>query len=260
MSKLAEIFRHKRQEVVAARSHTPLANLMSVAKDADAPRGFLAALKGASVPVSLIAEVKKASPSQGLIRSDFDPAEIGRVYAEAGAHCLSVLTDERYFQGSAENLKGARESSGLPCLRKDFIDDPYQIWEARAWGADAVLLIVAALELSQLSDLHALSHDLGMDVLVEVHSRAETEVALSIGAPLIGVNNRDLSTFSTHLETSELLLPLIKPHAFAISESAIESHADVARVATAGAQAVLIGTRFTSSPDIGGAVKAVMGW
>jgi indole-3-glycerol phosphate synthase len=258
MSVLDKIFAHKAEEVAAAKSAVGLAALEATARAAGAPRGFLSALRSAPGGLALIAEVKKASPSKGLIRPDFDPVVIARAYARAGASALSVLTDERFFQGSAENLRLAREASGLPCLRKDFLNDPYQIYEARAWGADAVLLIVAALDDSQLRDLHALAVELEMDVLVEVHSDSETDRALALGAPLIGVNNRDLSDFHTSLEISDRLLPRIAPHALAVSESALETRADLDRVQAAGAKAVLIGTTFCASPDIEAKVREVM--
>lgn len=215
-------------------------------------------MKSAPGDLALIAEVKKASPSRGLIRPDFDAAEVAAAYARAGAQALSVLTDETYFQGSAENLVRAREAGGLPCLRKDFINDPYQIYEARAWGADAILLIVAGLDDASLADLHRLAVELGMDVLVEVHTDEETDRALALGAPLIGVNNRDLTDFRTTLGTSDRLLPRISPHAFAVSESALESRADLDRVHAAGAGAVLIGTAFCAAPDIEAKVREVM--
>jgi indole-3-glycerol phosphate synthase len=201
-----------------------------------------------------------ASPSQGIIRADFDAADIAGTYEGAGAHALSVLTDHKYFQGSAANLKSARRACGLPVLRKDFIDDPYQIYEARAWGADAVLLIVAALDQSQLLDLHAVAVELGMDVLVEIHTLAEVHRALEGNFPLVGVNNRDLVTFTTDLTFSEVLLPLVCRHAFAVSESGIECRSDVDRVAASGAGAVLIGTTFCADSDIGAKVREVMNW
>jgi indole-3-glycerol phosphate synthase len=255
---LERIFARKAEEVAAARRALSDTAIRNAAAAADSPRGFLRALRDAPGDLALIAEVKKASPSKGLIRPDFEPAEIGRSYARAGASALSVLTDEHYFQGSAENLRLARAASGLPCLRKDFLNDPYQIYQARAWGADAVLLIVAALEDGPLSDLHQLATELGMDVLVEVHTELETERALRLGAPLIGVNNRDLADFNTSLEISDRLIPLIAPHALAVSESALETRADLDRVRDAGARAVLIGTTFCAAPDIEGKVREVM--
>jgi len=258
MNVLDRIFAHKATEVAAAKARISPSEIEALASEASAPRGFLNALRSAK-GLALIAEVKKASPSKGLIRSDFDPTEIATAYARAGASCLSVLTDESYFQGSPENLRLARQASGLPCLRKDFLNDPYQIYEARAWGADAVLLIVASLNDAQLKDLHELAVSLGMDVLVEVHDDGETERALELGARLIGVNNRNLADFKTTLEISDRLLPKIAPHAFAVSESALETRADLDRVQAAGAKAVLIGTTFCASPDIEAKVREVMG-
>lgn len=221
-------------------------------------RGFRAALL--NYPgLSLIAEVKKASPSEGVIRADFDPVSIAEAYVQAGAQALSVLTDWAYFQGSPAFLASVREAVSVPLLRKDFIEDRYQVLEARAWGADAILLIVAALEKGLISDLSAEAKELGMDVLVEVHDAAELDVALELGCDLIGVNNRNLQNFVTTLETTERLLPRIGPNAVAVSESGIHTHADCKRVERAGAKAVLIGTAFCASPDIGGKVLEVMG-
>lgn len=260
MSVLDRIFGVKRQEVADAKLRISEMDLRSQIADAEPPRGFLRALEDAShEDLALIAEVKKASPSKGIIRPDFDPAVIGRAYAAAGATALSVLTDVPHFQGAPENLALARNASGLPALRKDFLYDPYQLYEARAWGADAVLLIVAALEDAQIRDLQALAHELGMDALVEVHTDEETNRALALGCPLVGVNNRDLGDFRTSLAISDNLLPRIAPHAFAVSESALETRADLDRVRGAGARAVLIGTTFCAAPDIEVKVREVMG-
>ena len=260
MSVLDEIFAHKADEVSSAKRRVSEYDLRSQARDASPPRGFLNALKGATTELALIAEVKKASPSKGVIRANFKPADVARAYEEAGAHALSVLTDERYFQGSAENLRIARQSTKLPCLRKDFLNTAYQIYEARAWEADAILLIVAALERNQLADLHDLGTELGMDVLVEVHDLDETHLALELGCPLIGVNNRNLSDFSVSLNTSEFLLPTIASSALPVSESALEAHDDLVRVRNAGARAVLIGTSFCAAENIEEKVKEVMAW
>ena len=259
MSVLDRIFGRKAEEVAAAKTRVPAADLKKMAADAEPPRGFKKALREAP-GLALIAEVKKASPSKGVIRADFVAAEIAKAYADAGAQCLSVLTDEHYFQGSAENLQRARAATSLPCLRKDFLNDPYQVYEARAWGADALLLIVASLEVGQLRDLQALAKELGMDALVEVHTEEESERALGAKAQMIGVNNRNLSDFTTSLSTSERLIPMIAPHALAVSESALETRADLDRVEAAGAKAVLIGTTFCATPDIESKVREVMGW
>lgn len=259
MTILEAIFATKAEEIATAKKERPFSEVEAAARNADAPRGFRAALVAGPQP-SLIAEVKKASPSEGLIRPDFDPVAIAATYRDSGASCLSVLTDERYFQGSWRYLVEARAASGLPVLRKDFICDPYQVYEARAWGADAILLIVASLSESQLRELHGVAFDLVLDVLVEVHDEAETETALAIGADLIGVNNRDLRTFKTDLSISERLIPRIKPYAVAVSESALNRREDVERVAGFGARSVLIGTAFCRKPDIAGAVSEIMPW
>ena len=256
---LGRIFETKHSEVVAAKASTPVEELKDQIEAAPRPRGFLHALKCAS-DVALIAEVKMASPSQGLIRPDFDAANIAGTYEDAGASALSVLTDRKYFQGSPGHLKSARRACGLPVLRKDFIDDPYQVYESRAWGADALLLIVAALEQSQLLDLHALALELGMDVLVEVHTLAEAHRALEADLPLVGVNNRDLSNFTTDLTFSEALLPVLCRHAFTVSESGLASREDINRVVAVGARGVLIGTTFCAATDVGAKVREVMRW
>ncbi len=260
MSKLAEIFERKALEVEAAKAAIPLADIKKLAAVGPPVRGFRQTLENSSKPLALIAEIKKASPSKGLIREDFDPAAIAAIYRNAGADCLSVLTDRHFFKGAPENLSLARAASGLPCLRKDFIYDPYQVYEARAWGADCILLIVAGLEPQQIVDLQALAIELGMDVLVEVHSRPEAETALAFAADFIGVNNRNLATFTTSLDISEELIPELAPHALVVSESALETHDDLERVRTAGARAVLIGTAFCAAPDIGAKVREVMAW
>ncbi|MHB8636048.1 MAG: indole-3-glycerol phosphate synthase TrpC [Fimbriimonadaceae bacterium] len=256
---LSRIFECKHAEVAAAKAAKSLQSLQGEIAGAAKPRGFLRALQRAN-DVALIAEVKMASPSQGVIRPDFDAAEIAGAYESAGAHAISVLTDHKYFQGSAGNLKSARRGCGLPVLRKDFIDDPYQVFEARAWGADAVLLIVAALEQSQLVDLHALVLELGMDALVEVHTLGEAHRVLEAKLPFVGINNRDLGTFTTDLTYTETLAPLLCRHAYTVSESGLERREDIDRVVAAGAQAVLIGTTFCAAPDIGAKVREVMQW
>ncbi len=260
MSYLDRIFETKRQEVELAKQRAPLEATRARAREAGSPRGFRNALMNAAQPVSLIAEVKAASPSMGSIRPDLDPIEVSRIYESAGAHCLSVLTDVQYFKGSPENLIKSRESVSLPILRKDFIDDPYQVYESRSWGADAILLIVAALELSQIVDLQELAWELGMDVLVEVHDEAEAVTALTAKANLIGVNNRNLSTFKTDLQTSVRLLPQIAPYAHAVSESSLAAYEDIETVRNAGAKSVLIGTTFCAAEDIGAKVREVMHW
>lgn len=258
MSILTEIFAHKADEIAFAKSLVSPEELLARSAEAPPRRGFLNALKAAQKP-GLIAEVKKASPSAGVIRENFDPVELAVTYEQAGANCLSVLTDIKYFQGSPDYLMRIREQVELPLLRKDFIADPYQIAEAVLWGADAILLIVAGLEKSQLFDLHALAQVSGLDVLVEVHDEAECEVANELKAPLVGINNRDLRTFKTDLSTTACLLPLLTGAELKVSESALYSYQDVQQVHTYGADAVLIGTAFTQSADVGAAVRSIMG-
>ncbi|MCO5296506.1 MAG: indole-3-glycerol phosphate synthase TrpC [Fimbriimonadaceae bacterium] len=260
MNRLAQILQTKRAELVEAMAATPLAALESRLAASPPPRGFLAALERAQPGPALIAEAKKASPSRGLIRPDFEVVSVVRAYESAGAHALSVLTDATFFQGSNDNLVRAREATRLPVLRKDFTLEPYQIVESRVLGADAVLLIVAALSEPALVEMHALGRSLGMDVLVEVHDEDEAEIALRHGFPLIGVNNRDLSTFATDPGTSSALVPRLARHAFVVSESALESAEDVTRARASGARAVLIGTAFCAAPDIEPKVREVMGW
>lgn len=260
MSKLQEIFEHKKTEIEFAKSRISIQELQSIALDQEAPRDFLGAIQNAS-GLALIAEVKKASPSEGTIRADLDPADVAKKYERVGATCLSVLTDERYFQGCAENLRIAKRTVSIPCLRKDFMCDPYQIYEARAWGADAILLIASYLERTEIEDLQALANSLGMAALVEVHNETELENAILAKSSLTGVNNRDLKQFTTDVVVSERLIPLIKQAgALAVSESGLRSKEDLDRMRDAGADAVLIGTTFCKSPDIEGKVREVMGW
>ena len=260
MSVLDAIFARKRDEVQAAKAAVPLAELKAQALDVERPRGFALALSTASQAVALIAEVKKASPSQGVIRADFDPVAIAQAYERAGVHAMSVLTDGPSFGGSAENLRRARTATALPCLRKDFLHDPYQVWEARAWGADAILLIATSLDTPILRELKGLAESLGMDALVEVHDEADSERALAAEATLVGVNNRNLADFTTDLATTERLLPLFPERVTKVSESALETAADIARVHAAGARAVLIGTTFCAAPDVEAKVRRTMGW
>ncbi len=258
MSILDRIFARKAEEVADAKKRVSSSAMRALAERAGPTRGFRKALEDYH-GLGLIAEVKKASPSKGVIRANFDPSAIAKSYEQAGAQALSVLTDVDYFQGSLENLSIARGETALPCLRKDFINDEYQVYEARAWGADAILLIAASLEDVQLRALYDLAKDLKMDVLVEVHTSGETDRALQAGCDLIGVNNRNLADFTTSLTLSEVLIPQIGLHALAVSESALETHDDIERVHAAGAKAVLIGTTFCASPDIAAKVREVMG-
>ena len=250
---LQRILATKREEVRAACERLPLAALREQVKAAPPPRDFAGALRArlAANRAAVIAEVKKASPSKGVLREDFDPAAIARSYAAHGAACLSVLTDVQYFQGAPQYLERARAASGLPVLRKDFIVDEYQIAEARSWGADAILLIVAALDAPRLRNFEAVAQELGMAVLVEVHDAAELELALQLETPLIGINNRNLRTFETRLDTTLDLLPLIGADRIVITESGILTPADVSRMRTAGVHAFLVGEAFMRAPDPG---------
>jgi len=261
MSILDEIFAHKRAEVAAARERTSTADLEAAAAETPTPADFSAALKGGSrAAPRLIAEVKYRSPSRGILRPDFDPLGLARTYAENGAAAISVLTDEKYFGGSLQTLqKIAALDLGLPLLRKDFIFDRYQLLEARAAGASAVLLIVAMLERAQLRALLAAAHELGLEALVETHTPEEVEQALAAGARLVGVNNRDLHTFAVRLETSLLLRPLISSSVLMVAESGIHTPGDVARLAAAGVDAMLIGEGLVTAPDVAARVREFVG-
>lgn len=259
MSRLVQILEAKADEVAFRRAQLPQSVLADLGSHYQ-PRGFRRALLDSAHSVALIAEVKKASPSQGLIRANFDPVSLAEAYVRAGADALSVLTDEPFFQGSPADLQAVRKAVGIPMLRKDFTIDSYQLYEARAWGADCVLLIVAALDSGLLRDLHDEAKGLGLDVLVETHSANELEVALGIGADLVGVNNRNLATFVTDLGFAEALLPTLPPVCLGVAESAISSSDDVTRMRRAGARAVLIGTEFARSEDPEERVRQVMGW
>jgi indole-3-glycerol phosphate synthase len=253
---LDEIVEARRADVARAKRATPVAALEARPNYSAPRRGFAAALRGRAPAV--IAEVKQASPSKGVIRADCDPVAIARGYAAAGAAAISVLTEERYFRGRLEDLEPIRAAVDVPLLRKDFLFDPYQLIEARAWGADAVLLIVAMLDSRQLADLHAAATSLGLDVLVEAHTAAEVEHAAAAGATVIGVNNRDLQTFVTTLATAERLRPLVPVGALAVAESGIETSADVARLRAAGYQAFLVGESLMRAADPGAALRALL--
>lgn len=260
MDKLREIFENKKQEVAEAKAKTPHSELRAMAADMPPCRDFLGALRTTPKDLALIAEVKSASPSQGVIRTEFDPVAIAKSYERAGANCLSVLTDRKYFGGDLAHLYACSLATALPCLRKDFIAWEYQIDEARVNGADAVLLIVAGLEPAQLTDLFHSALSLGMMVLAEVHDEEEMQTVLEMGAPLIGVNNRDLKTLSVDIAVSERLIPLGVGRAFMVCESGLSTRADLERAKSAGADGVLIGTAFCSSPHIEDKVREVMGW
>jgi len=254
---LDDIIAARRDDLAAAQRAHPLEALSERPGWALPRRGFTAALRARRPAV--IAEVKKASPSKGVIRADFDPVAIARRYAACGAAAISVLTEERHFQGSPAHLEAIRAAVDVPLLRKDFIVDPYQVAEARAWGADAILLIVAALDDAALRDLHAAALDLGLDVLVEAHTAEEVDRASAAGATLIGINNRDLRTFVTTLETAERLRSRLPAGAVGVAESGIESAADVERLRAAGYDVFLVGESLMRQPDPGAALQALLG-
>ena len=257
--KLAEICAHKRAEVAARKEERSLASLEREAAQASPARGFAAALARPSrTGTGLVAEIKRASPSKGLIRADFDPAGHARDYAAGGAACLSVLTDKHFFQGSDEALQQARAAVDLPVLRKDFTLDPWQVVEARALGADAVLLIAAVLDDPTLHELDGLARKLGMDVLVEVHDEEEMERAVALSPDLLGINNRDLRRFSTDLAVTERLAPLAPEGALLVSESGIANREDCRRLAEAGVRCVLIGESLMRQPDLVTATRSLL--
>lgn len=259
---LKKIVAHKRDEVAAAKVRFPLTRLRErLSLVEDQTRGFVRALRtmDESGGTAVIAEVKKGSPSKGIIRADFDPLEIAALYQANGATCLSVLTDEAFFYGHLNYLGLIREGVSLPLLRKDFICDPYQIVEARAFGADAVLLIAAMLDLNELRDFSALAGELRLDVLLEVHDREELEMALKTDIEMIGINNRSLRTFVTDLGTTERLRPLIPPDRFVVAESGVNGRADVERLQKAGANAFLIGESLMREDDIGAKLRELTG-
>ena len=250
---LNKILAVKAQEVAAAQAIKPLATVRDEAGKVAPARDFVAAIRGkiAAGQAAVIAEIKKASPSKGVMRADFRPGEIAASYAQHGAACLSVLTDEQFFQGSADYLKQARAACKLPVLRKDFIVDEYQIYQARAMGADAILLIAAALDVAQMQVLEALAHRLGMAVLVEVHNGAELDAALQLSTPLIGVNNRNLRTFEVSLHTTLDLLPRIPGDRIVVTESGILTAADVKLMRSHQVHAFLVGEAFMRADDPG---------
>jgi indole-3-glycerol phosphate synthase len=256
MGVLDEIVAHKRSELAALKPRRPLPDLIAACRGLGPARDFEAALRpGTGERVRLIAEVKRGSPARGLFRADLDPVAQAGIYAGAGAAAVSVLTDARYFHGSLDDLVNVRAAVSVPVLRKEFIVDEYQLWEARAAGADAALLIVAALDDAALRDLLSAAKGVGLAALVEVHTADELDRALRMDAPVIGVNNRDLQTLTTSLEPSLALLPHIPPGRLAVSESGLASGADVARVATAGAHAVLVGETLLRARDVAATVR-----
>ncbi|MCH8052381.1 MAG: indole-3-glycerol phosphate synthase TrpC [Chloroflexi bacterium] len=256
---LDRIVADKRDELAAALERVPLAEMRRQAEAAPAPRGFAKALRGTQI--GLIAEAKKASPSRGVLRADFDPVWLAGRYAEGGAAAISVLTDEKHFQGSLGYMRAVREAlpQGPPILRKDFTIDPYHLYEARANGADAVLLIAAILDDSLLRDLMAEANALGLDALIEVHEERELARAPVTNAPLIGITNRDLRTFNVDLATTERLRPLAPPEATVVSESGIFTREDMIRLERAGVDAVLIGESVVTAPDPADKIRELLG-
>jgi indole-3-glycerol phosphate synthase len=254
---LDDILAHKVDEVSARKRAVPRERLRERALYHEPRRGFRAALAARPAP-AVIAELKRASPSKGVIRTHYDPPTHAKSYQDAGAAALSVLTDERFFQGSLDHLATVRGVVTLPCLRKDFLVDPYQVDEARAYGADAVLVIAAAGSSTLRVEILAAAREAALDVLVEVHDERELEWALAAGASLVGINNRDLATFVTSLETTERLAPLVPADVLLVAESGIQSSADLRRMVTAGARGVLVGEAFMAAPDPGAALRELL--
>ena len=256
---LNKINETKQGEVAALKQQISLSELMDSAKKADAPRGFISALQTASDSgYGLIAELKKASPSKGLIRANFNPPILAKAYEDGGASCLSVLTDRTYFQGDNDYLKAARQAVSLPVLRKDFMIDPIQIIESRALGADCILLIMASLSLAQAQELEDTAREYGMDVLIEVHDAEELETACQLKSPLMGINNRNLKTMEISLEVGKAMLPLLPGDRIAVAESGLFTPADLADMAGAGARCFLIGESLMRADDVQGATANIL--
>ncbi|PHS22710.1 MAG: indole-3-glycerol-phosphate synthase [Robiginitomaculum sp.] len=260
MSILQNILATKREEIAVGKTRASLQDLLGKVQECTMPRGFIRALKNppAGTSIALIAEIKRASPSKGLIREGFDPASLAKAYQYGGATCLSVLTDREYFQGQNAFLDEARAACTLPILRKDFIIDPWQVAQSRVLGADCILLIMAALETTKAHELASLAQDLGMDVLVEVHNATEMQAALTLPVGLIGINNRNLSTFETSLSVTETLAKEVPSSALMVSESGIYTAADIARVKAAGANAVLVGESLMRQDNVEQATRSLL--
>jgi indole-3-glycerol phosphate synthase len=258
---LEKIAAYKRVDVAARKTARPQGEIEHAAGAASPPRGFVRALQAAHAPgrLALIAEIKKASPSKGLIRADFDPPALARAYAEGGAACLSVLTDQPSFQGADAYLVAAREAVALPCIRKDFLVDPWQVAESRALGADCILVILSMVDDSLAADLLSEARRFGMDALVETHDEAEMTRAARLGATLIGVNNRSLRTFEVDLANTESLASLAPPEALLVTESGIFTSADMARLERSGAKAMLVGESLMRQADVAAATRALLG-